>query len=81
METTRRLYRVDRWDIAYLRVIIESYDGMAVVRTVDPHEAVIELLIAPGCQHFISHLLNHLVNQEAITLVPCEGRNKGSSRK
>lgn len=79
METMKRLYRVDRRDIAYLRVIIESYDGMAVVRTVDPHKAIIELSIAPDCQRFISHLLNHLVNQEGLTLVPCEGSNKGSS--
>jgi tRNA-2-methylthio-N6-dimethylallyladenosine synthase len=70
METTKRLYRVDREDIAYLRGIIESYDGMAVVRTVDPHEAVIELLVAPGCQNSLSDLLKDLGNREALSLTP-----------
>ena len=72
METARHLYRVDRRDIAYLRGIIESYDGMAVVRTVDPHEAIIELMVAPGCQGSISQLVNDLENREALTLSPEE---------
>jgi len=77
METTRRLYRVDRGDIAYLRGIIESYDGMAVVRTVDPDEAVIELLVAPGCQGSISELVNDLENREALTLTPWKPEKEG----
>ena len=30
MQTIKRLFRVDRRDINYLRTTIESYDGMAV---------------------------------------------------
>jgi hypothetical protein len=41
---------------------------MAVVRTVDPQEATIELLIAPGCEELISRLLAALREKEGIRL-------------
>jgi hypothetical protein len=68
LETTRWVFRVNREDIHYLRTTIESYDGMAVVRTVDPGAALIELLIAPGCEDLISTLLAALRDKEAIRL-------------
>jgi hypothetical protein len=68
METTKRIFKVDREDIHYLRTTIESYDGMAVVRTVDQGEATIELLIAPGCEDLISRLLAVLREKEGIRL-------------
>lgn len=68
METTKWMFRVNREDIHYLRTTIEAYDGMAVVRTVDPAQAVIELLIAPGCEEWISRLIAALKEQEGIPL-------------
>lgn len=41
------LYRVDRREIAYLSDILESYEDLGAVRTVDPVHAVIEVLYAP----------------------------------
>ena len=72
METTRRMFRVNREDIHYLRTTIEAYDGMAVVRTVNPAEAAIELLIAPGCEDLILRLLAALREKESILLDPFE---------
>jgi len=68
METTRRIFRVHREDIHYLRTTIESYDGMAVVRTVDPKETTIELLIAPGCEELALELVRTLRDKEGIRL-------------
>jgi hypothetical protein len=68
LETTKWMFRVNREDIHYLRTTIEAYDGMAVVRTVDPTQAVIELLIAPGCEEWISRLIAALREQEGIPL-------------
>ena len=70
METIRLIVRVDRREINYLSVIIASYDGMALVRTIDPHEALIELQISPGWEDFIFELLDCLVEDEAIGLSP-----------
>ncbi|MBW1768347.1 MAG: DUF4911 domain-containing protein [Deltaproteobacteria bacterium] len=70
METIRQTFRVDREEINYLRVTIESYDGMAILRTIDPQEALIELQISPGCEGFIFELLDYLVKEEGINLAP-----------
>ena len=73
METTRRILKVDPREIAYLRYTMESYDGMAVVTTIDPCEALIEIQIAPGCEDLVSELLDHLVEKEGLRLVPRDG--------
>lgn len=70
METIRKLYKVDRKQIHYIRWIIESYDGMALVTTIDPHAAVIELKIAPGCYSIVQDLLNSMSVKEKIRILP-----------
>jgi len=60
METLRRYFCVPRSAINYIRSTIESYDGMGVVRTLDPQGAYIELHIAPGCEVWMSALLDAL---------------------
>lgn len=70
METLKVLYRIKPQDIAYLRGTIESYDGMAIVKTVDPQEGVVELRIAPGCEGLIQEILDYLSKCENIPLTP-----------
>jgi hypothetical protein len=41
------LYRVDRREIAYLATLLETYEDLGVVRTIDPVAAIIEVLYAP----------------------------------
>jgi hypothetical protein len=69
METVKHIFRVDRREINYLRVIIESYDGMAVVKTIDPQEALIEIQMSHGCERLIFELLDSLVQDEGIRLI------------
>jgi hypothetical protein len=45
---TRRYFVVDRSDIAYLRFIIESYDGLASLSTVDTAFGIVSLSF-PDC--------------------------------
>jgi len=70
VETTKRHLKVERRDINYLRVTLESYDGMVVVRTVDPREAVIELQISPGCESLVFELLRDLTENELMDIRP-----------
>jgi hypothetical protein len=60
MQTTKRILRVERRDINYLQSTIESYDGIANVSTVDPHEAYMEIRISPGCEGIVLALLEAL---------------------
>ena len=70
METIKRFFQVERREINYLRWIVESYDGMAVLRTIDPHKAIIELGIAPGCENLFRELILSLKEWEGIKLRP-----------
>jgi len=68
MQTIRHIFRVDRRDINYLRTTVESYDGMAVVSTLDPGKAYLEIRISPGCEQLISELLDSL-REEGLDIV------------
>jgi hypothetical protein len=70
METIKLSYRVERKDISYLSWIIQSYEGIAIVKTIDPYKAIIELQISPGCEDIIFELLDALKKQEGIISVP-----------
>lgn len=49
METcTKRYFRVERKRIGYLRFIVESYDGLAMVSTIDASEGIVSLA-TPEC--------------------------------
>ena len=60
MDTQSRYFRIRRRDIAYFKFIIESYEGMAVVRTKDALEAVVELMVAPGWEKDVEEVLEGL---------------------
>ena len=66
MQTIERVFRVDRKDIHYIRPTIESFDGMAVVTTLDPYEASIKISISPGCEYLVLELLDSLVEKEGL---------------
>lgn len=68
MYSTKQIYQVKKNDINYIRWTVESYDGMAVVRTIDPSTASIEILIAPGCEKWINSLLLSLRVDEGIEI-------------
>jgi hypothetical protein len=60
MDTQSKYFRLHREDIAYFKFIIESYEGMAVVRTKDPREAIVELMVAPGWEKDVEEVLEGL---------------------
>jgi hypothetical protein len=39
--------QVPREEIAYVKFVFESYEGVAVTRTLDRHAAVVAMLVAP----------------------------------
>ena len=69
MDTQSRYFRVRRQDIAYFKFIVESYEGMAVVRTKDPHEAVVELMVAPGWEEDVEQVLDGLRREMTIETI------------
>ncbi|MEW6669639.1 MAG: DUF4911 domain-containing protein [Thermodesulfobacteriota bacterium] len=80
-ETARYVFRVNRKDIAYLRGTVESYDGMAVVRTLDPSVALIEMRVSPGCETTLLELVDDLVRSEALPLELIPGQDEMSAER
>ena len=56
-ETVKKRYRVDRREIAFIRFIIEAYDGLATVTTLDANTGLIEFQIAPDCEQDVEAIL------------------------
>jgi hypothetical protein len=72
MDTQSRYIRLHRKDIAYFKFIIESYEGMAVVRTKDPQEAIVELMVAPGWEKDLEEVLEGLRREIPIEALPSD---------
>jgi hypothetical protein len=67
METIKRCYRVDRQRISFAKFILEAYDNMAVMSTVDAREAVVRIAIAPGCESLVDGIMDTLVAERIDT--------------
>ncbi len=70
MDTQSRYFRIPRKEIAYFKFIIESYEGMAVIRTKDPREAIVEVMVAPGWEKDLEEVLEGLRKEIAIESLP-----------
>lgn len=62
-KTSRRHLRVDRREIAFLRFVLEGYDGLAVLTTLDAAAGTVVLSIAPGCEDEVEKILADLKNE------------------
>jgi len=60
VETIKKYYRVDRREIYFLKFILEAYDGLAVLTTVDSEKGIIVVNIAPGCKADVEMILQDL---------------------
>lgn len=58
--TVKRYYRVDRGQIHFLKFILEGYDGVAVLRTLDSQKGLVVLQIGPGCQSIVDMIIDDL---------------------
>ena len=67
MDTHSRFFRLSRKDIAYFKFVVESYEGMAVLRTRDAREAVAELMVAPGWEDEADRLIEELRKEIPLT--------------
>ena len=73
MDTHSRYFRLRRQDIAYFKFITESCEGVAVVRTRDSQEAVVELMIPPGLERDVEEILEGLRKEMPVEVLLHEG--------
>jgi len=60
MDTVQWYFRVNREDIAYMKFVLESYEGLGVLRTVDPGSGIVEVMVPPGLEEDMEIVLKGL---------------------
>lgn len=66
-----KFYRIDRRQIHYFKFILEGYDGVAVMRTLDPHMGIVAVHVAPGCEKELNAVVEDLRGQLRIEAAEC----------
>jgi hypothetical protein len=72
MDIVRLLLQIPRRNIVLLCSIVASYEGVAIVRTVDPGQGLVELLVAPAFHATALTLLHALTRDIDLHLVDAE---------
>jgi Domain of unknown function (DUF4911) len=60
LKTLKKYLRVDRKEICFLKFILEAYDGIATLTTIDACKGIVMLRIAPGCEKDVETVLQDL---------------------
>ena len=67
--STRLRLRIDRREIAYFKFILEAYEGVALLTTLDSHLGTVELSIGPGCENDVTEIVNDLSKHILVEVV------------
>jgi hypothetical protein len=76
LKTIKQYYRVDRSQIAFIKFIFEGYDGIAMMKTMDPAKGIITLHISPDCEKHVRAILQDLkknIRMQPLASIPSEG--------
>lgn len=66
-ETCTKYFRVDRRELAYLKFIVEAYEGLAVLSTVDREGSVVKLTAPSALEADLDLLLAALAQEITMT--------------
>lgn len=64
-----RYFKVGRRDLVYLKFILEAYEGMSTLSTVEPHGVIVRLSIPAGFEADMERLLHALGADMSLTEV------------
>lgn len=59
----RKWFKINRGDITIVQFILEGYDGLATVSTIDPQTAILQVLIMPESLEEMNGILDHLTQR------------------
>ncbi len=66
----QRHFQIPRAEIGYLRFILESYDGLAVVSTLDNRAALVEITFSESRRQDVEGLLESLAVECCMVAAP-----------
>lgn len=66
---------MDTSQISFLKFILEAYDGMAQLTTLNPGLGLVEIYVASGCLKDFEKLILNLKKQMPIEIMGHSGEN------
>src|SRR5881296_3537103 len=72
MDTCCVLVRIERHSIGLLCSLMAGYEGVAIVRTVDPQQGLVELLVAPAFYMTVLDIIQSLSQEMPLCLLTAE---------
>ena len=72
MDTRCVLVRVERHNIGLLCSLMAGYEGVAIVRTVDPKQGLVALLVAPAFYTTVLDIVQALSQEMPLCLLTTE---------
>jgi hypothetical protein len=66
VESIKKIFRIDPRQIAYFRFILEAYDGLAVLTTLDAKSGVVLLYVPPACEEQADMIIRGLSMEMTI---------------
>jgi len=67
-------FKINRRDISYIKFVLEGYEGLAMVTTIDRYDAIVKLLIAPDFVSEVENIVRAL--KDEIAFEEIEGKEK-----
>lgn len=72
LEQSVRFFRVDRHDLVYLKFVLEAYEGMSTLSTVEPKGVIVRLSIPCGFEEEMGRIIGALSMEIPLTEVEFE---------
>lgn len=72
----KRCFKINRTRIALVQFLIEGYEGMATVTTMDSQTAIIQVSIMPDFYYEMINLLENLKNEYELEEVEYKSGNR-----
>ena len=79
MDTRCVLVRVERHNIGLLCSLMAGYEGVAIVRTVDPKQGLVALLVAPAFYMTVLDIIQALSQEMSLCLLRTEAEDMPES--
>ena len=68
----RKWFKIKASDIALLQFILEGYEGLVTVSTIDPRDAIIQVAIMPDFAEDVESILEDLKERFMIKEIPSQ---------
>ncbi len=60
METTQIRLKIDKTRLAWLKFVVESYEGLALTTTLDPVAGLVLISVARGAEKVVAKLIESM---------------------